>query len=259
MDRTKIIGFIIAIFIVIIIVISMISSNNKSSKIQRPAIERPSVIKPPLVIELPRVIEQTSVIKLPTTIEQSPAIKLPPTIKFIKGQNKNTEYNSYMNTFYLDRHNINCESNPINNFKIELSDDKTKLRYNYGCAEGGDLGDKNSKDSSFNDAGNGTIVYLDRHNIDCGSNALLNNFQLTRKEGDTNSYRYNYNCLNSNQPLTCRKVQSAQILGVHGGNTDVFKLSNANIKCNEDEALSRFKLFRPDGNSVQYEYNCCKY
>jgi hypothetical protein len=182
-----------------------------------------------------------------------------PIIKFIKGDNQATEYNSLVDTYSLDKHNINCESDAINNFKIELSDNKNELRYNYNCSSGGDFGEIVQKNTGFNDGGQGTVIYLDRHNVDCGSNSLLNNFYLTKNPDNLNDYRYNYNCINSNKPLTCRTVQSEKISDISDGNKNIFKLSSANLLCNEDEALNKFKLFRPDGNSVQYDYTCCKY
>lgn len=180
-------------------------------------------------------------------------------IKFIKGKNENTEYNSLLDTYSLDKHNINCKSNAINNFKIDLSDDKKNLRYNYNCSSGGDFGEIVQKNTGFNKGGKGTIIYLDRHNLDCESNAVLNNFYLTKNTDNLNNYRYDYSCINSNKPLTCRTLQSEKISGIPPGNKDISKLSSANILCNDDEALNRFKLTRPDDNSVQYEYTCCKY
>lgn len=191
----------------------------------------------------------------PPAASTPPPTPPPPPPKFTLGISKNSGFNDEGsgNTVYLDRHNITCDSNGIKRFRL-VRDGQGKYRYDYTCMSGGDLGSSTSKNTGFNDEGNGNVVYLDRHNIDCGSNSVLSQFKLNRS--GQNQYRYDYSCLSSNKPLQCRSVTTQ---GNDDGGGNAVYLDRHDINCNDDETLSQFKLTRPTGNTIQYQYKCCKY
>lgn len=179
----------------------------------------------------------------------------PPPPKFIVGANKDTGLNDEGNgnAVYLDRHNLTCDSNGIKRFRL-VRDGKGKYRYDYTCSSGGDLGASTSKNTGFNDEGGGNMIYLDRHNIDCGVDGVLSQFKLNRS--GQNQYRYDYSCLASKKPLQCRDVTTP---GNDDGGGNAVYLDRHDISCNDDETVNQFRLVRPTNNTIQYKYKCCKY
>lgn len=112
-----------------------------------------------------------------------------------------------------------------------------------------------SGNTGFNDEGGGNTIFLDRHNVDCGDNSGLSQFNLTR-DGQ-GRFRYNFKCLKSKTPFgSCRDVNTGEN-DVGGGNS-VF-LDRHDVSCNDDEVIKQFNLVRPKENTIQYNYKCCKY
>ena len=176
--------------------------------------------------------------------------------KFVGGNTKNTPWNDNGggNLIYLDRHNVDCRKNGIKRFGL-VNDGRAKnYSYGYVCAEKGDLGKKSFVQGTRPDSdGGGNIIYLDRHNVDCGKDNVISQFNMGRMG---NQIKYNYTCKKSNKPLTCRNVTTpANDAG--GGNARY--LDRHNVECADDEAMSRFKLEHPGGGKIQYSYTCCKY
>jgi hypothetical protein len=165
--------------------------------------------------------------------------------------------------YYLDRHNLTCKTKSgINKFQYILGDqtkDDTKntFQYKYTCTNGGELEDTLiTKTTTANDDGGGNYYHLDRHDVACGSDEILNQFVLKRPE--TGKINYSYNCIKSKKPLTCRKVETTKVNNVDGDNTK--NLKNHNISCADDEVLQSFLLTRGTPNTlVGYDYTCCKY
>jgi hypothetical protein len=156
------------------------------------------------------------------------------------------------NAIYLDRHNIDCGTNGINN--LFLTRNGSTYRYNYKCSSGGRLTTSVDKDSGWNDDGGGNAIYLDRHNIACDSNGLnhvLSKLQLVRSGG---SYRYNMKCSPSLNNLNC--VQKNTGWNDDGGGNAIY-LDRHNITCESDEVISQLQLVR-SGGSYRYNYKCCK-
>ena len=176
---------------------------------------------------------------------------------FKTGTQKTTGYNDDGggNAIYLDRHSLDCESNGISHFKLYRNPNNlSQYQYGYTCSTGGPkLGPSMAKNTGFNDDGGGNVVYLDRHNVDCGSDGVLSQFKLARNL--PSQYRYDYKCLPSTKPLTCRNVST---VGNEDGKGNSVYLDRHDVKCNEDEVLNQFKLYRPTGNQINYEYKCCK-
>ena len=99
-------------------------------------------------------------------------------------------------TFYLDRHNIDCDGRPI--IDLELVKTDNTINYNYKCAneplKPTDLAIQ--RQTPINDAGNGANVYLDRHLIQCPAEQILSNIKLNSHYPPDASSQigYNYRC-----------------------------------------------------------------
>jgi hypothetical protein len=122
--------------------------------------------------------------------------------KIVGSSDTNFEEEGGGNSIYLDRQNIDCKNNAIKRFHL-VRDGAGKIKYEVTCSSG-DLGSSTNKDTGANDWGGGNSVYLDRHNIECGSDSVLSQFHLSRPSD--NQIRYDYTCKKSNKPLTCRDV-----------------------------------------------------
>jgi hypothetical protein len=174
----------------------------------------------------------------------------PANVSFRENLATSTEWNDEGggNSAFLDRHNISCPSGPINGLRLRRKGDG-KFRYDYTCAFGGNLGNPITKDTGLNDTGGGNSVFLDRHNIDCGSNAVISRLQLANIDG---KMRYDYTCLPSNSKLTLRGDNTGD--NDAGGGNSMF-LDRHTVKCRPNEALNRLYLASNNGK-IRYDYTC---
>jgi hypothetical protein len=106
--------------------------------------------------------------------------------------NKKTAANDWGggNTIYLDRHNVDCGQNPISSFKLTRPSDKT-IQYQYTCNSKKAKGDCRQANTGWNEESNQSI-YLDRHNVKCGNNEVITQFNLVRN--GKKKFRYDYKC-----------------------------------------------------------------
>lgn len=153
------------------------------------------------------------------------------------------------NSIYLDRHNLDCGDDGLSRFKLERPSGN-RIRYAYTCKEGINSAGTN-KNTGTNDWGGGNTVYLDRHNVDCGTKPIAQ-FKLVRPAG--NKIRYDYRC--SNRPSTgpCRGANT----GWNQESSQNIYLDRHNVQCNSDEVITQFKLNRNGQGKFRYDYKCCK-
>lgn len=161
------------------------------------------------------------------------------------------------NVIFLDRHDLNCDNKAINQFRLINNGNQYKYEakclagsYNQSVGKNTDFSSNGYSDSNYRN----NMIYLDRHNVDCGDNALLSRLQLVNNPA-YDSIRYDYTCLPTNKNLTCRTV-TTNVDDAGNGNT--IYLDRQNLQCNQDEGISQFKLSRPSENQIQYSYKCCK-
>ena len=218
-----------------------------AQKLQTPSATTPPATTPP--------VTTPPATTPPATTPPAPTPPAPtPLAKFSVGISKDSGFNDEGggNAVYLDRHNVNCDSNGVKRFHL-ARDGQGQYKIEYTCSSGGELGSPVDKDTGYNDEGGGNVIYLDRHNVDCGANNVLSQFQLGRSE---NQYRYNYKCAPSKKPITCREVTTPA--NEDGGGNAVY-LDRHDLSCEADEVMNRFQLTRPSENTIQYKFNCCKY
>jgi hypothetical protein len=94
---------------------------------------------------------------------------------------------------YLDRHKVDCGDKAISDFWLKNQGDGT-MKYAFKCS---DLVHDNNMCyetiTPFDEDGDGNMVYLDRHNVECGEGYALTSFGLERNSND-NRIAYRYNC-----------------------------------------------------------------
>ena len=112
------------------------------------------------------------------------------------GTNKNTGSNDWGggNTVYLDRHNVDCGTKPIAQFKL-VRPAGNKIRYDYRCSNRPSTGPCRGANTGWNQESNKNI-YLDRHNVRCNSDEVITQFKLNRN--GRGKFRYDYKCCKMN-------------------------------------------------------------
>ena len=163
----------------------------------------------------------------------------------------------------LDRDNIDCEVNGINQFRYNTDayGDKNIIRYDVQCLHvprNDDVNNPTQMQTGFQSNGGGNIAYLDRHNVDCGNGGFLTQFHFNR---NSDNMQYSYKCGHADN-LTCRSVgtewnDSGTSPGERGNG--IGYLDRHNVSCGVDEVISQFQLQTSDGTrKIRYVYNCCK-
>ena len=99
-------------------------------------------------------------------------------------------------------------------------------------------------------------VYLERHTVDC-NNKPITQFKLHRNSAGDKIF-YKYHCAKGPNSNICRDV-TTNYNDQGGGN--VIYLDRHDVKCNEGEYLSKFRMDVDDNDTTgkyRYEYKCCK-
>lgn len=190
------------------------------------------------------------------TPEPAPAPAPAPSYSpFTAGSQTATAGNEWANgnIIYLERHNADCGSKPINQLRLNRPADN-QIQWQYTCANGGELGTPVNKSTPANESGNGNTIYLERHDADCGTNNVLTKLRLNIPAD--NQMQWQYACAPNKQSkeLTCRDVTT--ISNDNGGGNSIY-LDRHNIKCEPNEALSRVRLNITDDKNYQFQYRCC--
>ena len=106
--------------------------------------------------------------------------------------NKDTGSNDWGggNTIFLDRHNVNCDKNPIAKFRLARPAGN-KIRYDYTCNSKKVSGACRDVNTGWNQESNMNI-YLDRHDVKCNAGEVITQFKLNRD--GKGKFRYDYKC-----------------------------------------------------------------
>ena len=177
-----------------------------------------------------------------------------PNAPFMIGSQKSTPVNDYGGgaTIFLDRHTPDCGNQPFNSLKLNRPSDTT-MKFDYTCSTGGNLSNPVQQSIPPQEDGGASTIYLDRQNIQCPADSALTKLHLTRPSGSTISF--DYSCAKNATPLNCRQLTTTPR---PGDGTEGTQSLMSDIKCNNDEVLSRIHVFRPTPQTIAWEYTCCK-
>jgi hypothetical protein len=106
----------------------------------------------------------------------------------------------------------------------------------------------------MNDDGGGNVIYLDRHDVNCGTGAAISKVRLQREWPSGKKYRYDYTCSKVAGLGAC--VNHSTNGNEDGGGNMVY-LDRHDVKCKPGEVLTRFKVNRPTDKTIRYDYTCC--
>ena len=96
--------------------------------------------------------------------------------------------------------------------------------------------------------GGGNSIFLDRHNVDCGNKALQG-FHLRRPRN--NQINYKYQCGGATTSAGINKNSGTN----HWGGGHTLYLDRHRVDCGPNP-LHQFKLVRPHGSAIRYNYKC---
>jgi len=180
----------------------------------------------------------------------------------LRSANTGFNDNGAGNVIYLDRHNVTCNGDGLNRFQLKNDyTDSTNhtMQYEYKCLTGLDTnGISENSTTADVDGDPPHTVYLDRHTVDC-NNKPITQFKLDRRiDGEWEGIFYNYKCGKGPTSSNCRDVTTGYN---DQGAGNVIYLDRHDVKCNEGEYLSKFRLDADDNDPTgryRYEYKCCK-
>ena len=163
--------------------------------------------------------------------------------------------------YYLDRHHVNCNNDGLRRFQLKTVNqpdgENNTIAYEFGCLTGLGITETTGKETTADVDGDPPhTVYLDRHTVDC-DNKPITQFRLHRNS-DGDKIHYKYSCGNTIPSNSCRDV-TTEYNDQGAGN--VIYLNRHNVKCDEGEYLSKFRLDADDNDTTgkyRYEYKCCK-
>ena len=113
-------------------------------------------------------------------------------LSFLRGTDPNDSGGG--NTIYLDRHDISCKDNEILTGLQLLKNDEGKIGYLYACVPSNKPLQSRELSTGMNDYGGGNSIYLDRHDIKCNDDEVLNELKLRRSD-DGSQLEYKYKCV----------------------------------------------------------------
>lgn len=172
---------------------------------------------------------------------------------------------------FLSKAKIACPQQEILSSFVYEQNDKKQFRYNYECVG---IRTKLMTEEIINDWSEwghwnyaspesrrlGNVNFLDRQTIECGGRRFLTSLQ-TENQFETISMRYIYQCAKPEGRM--RKPDCEDRTTDNDDSRDFFlpALQDHNVKCNENEGLSKFFLrvdYKPPRGHVWYNYTCCK-
>ena len=158
------------------------------------------------------------------------------------------------NSVFLDRHNVKCgHGEAISSFHLKRGGNKYQIVYK--CCKTPVVCKPRPKENKMTDDGSGSMVFLDRQNINCGKN-YLTQFKMTRKPGG-GQYKFSYTCCDIPGEADVKK-QNTNFNDDGGGN--LIYLDRHKVQCPEPYSLSQWRLKRnaPAFGKIQFEYTCIK-
>ena len=193
----------------------------------------------------------------PSTNSPAPAAVEEPSVVASNIEEMSTGPNDWGggNSIYWDRHKMKCyhlDGGVFNQWQLTEPVKNSRIEFKYKCLK--DTGAKPSKFTQTDCKGDngGDARYLAMHDVDCEGSPITHidyGHKVCRHRG-TN---YSYSCGNKKSD-TCRDANT-EWADLSRKSTD---LTSHNVKCNDNEYLSRFKLTKnTTDDRYRYEYKCC--
>ena len=108
-------------------------------------------------------------------------------------------------------------------------------------------GAANNAATPLNDEGGGNAVFLDRHDVNCGSSGAISRLHL-RRAPNGGRYQYEYACTPVPGLKNCVNKSTA---ANDDGRGNMIYLDRHDVSCDANQVLTRVHLTRPSENT------CC--
>lgn len=148
------------------------------------------------------------------------------------------------NIFYLDRQNVVCENGEaVNYIKLEAGD--RTVRYKIVCVKSDSISNncllKETSPQNVAEKHEESLVYLDRHKVECDENFVLRSFSLKR---NNDKIYYKYNCCKANVKNSFEFNSKPS----EAGNGRIGRLSLQEIDGKDNNVIKSFILVNNKGN-----------
>ncbi|GBF93719.1 hypothetical protein Rsub_06822 [Raphidocelis subcapitata] len=155
---------------------------------------------------------------------------------------------------YLDRHTVGemCQQG-LSGWKLNMRYwPLAEMSFTYRCTTAA-VNWFESFRTGNNDEGGGFTVYLDRHNVDCGANSVLNEWRLIRPAGGQIAIQY----LCARVPRTYNCEYFATLWNSKGGDGQVNFLDRHDVQCPGNKKLTWWRLQNDNRSQIRIFFNCC--
>lgn len=173
--------------------------------------------------------------------------------------------------FYLDRHNLNCETGAMSEFTL-MRKGPYKYHFNYACIlptkcdqncvkmlkehDAKNCQHKTTTPNDINSDENKSLNFLDRHKIECPADHLLTQFNMKSKR-NPNKIFFNYTCC----PAKVSDCKEGKMKEKAFGDFSTLQLGQYKVghESPDQYALRGFQL-KVDyaSKKYHYEYSYCK-
>ena len=92
--------------------------------------------------------------------------------------------------FYLDRHDINCDKNPLSQFALVVNDNRNQIKYDYKCMVPTNTRPLTCRDEGSAPGPGDYLDYLDRHELKCNKDEVISSIKLERMSQAESRYRW---------------------------------------------------------------------
>jgi hypothetical protein len=176
---------------------------------------------------------------------------------------KQTAPNEYSGNFFLDRHDVSCDSGALNRFVLKDGGTQNNLfqvYYDYKCIEnipGFSLDDEQETGQVIRTSISTHLLTDPNIGVDCGDSPI-SRFQLDNVQTDSgeDALLYNYNCANKEVNTgTCTDKESTGI----SNKGDARALLDNEVACDGKGVITQFQLAKKDDadGKYYYKYRCC--
>ncbi|GBF89550.1 hypothetical protein Rsub_02268 [Raphidocelis subcapitata] len=193
----------------------------------------------------------------PLPINVTGAVEATSSSQLISPINFGREYDNYR-SIYLDRHAVGERCNQgLSGFKLNLNyrpkdRSSAEMRFSYGCIPANARGYRWVRTAS-QDWGWGSVVFLDRHDLNCGPNAVMNEWRLVRPAGD--KLAFDYRCVDVPRVWNCGWVTTPW--GADGGGHTNF-LDRHLVQCpTTSKSINRWRM-QASNNQIRFIALCCQ-
>jgi hypothetical protein len=113
-----------------------------------------------------------------------------------------------------------------------------------------------NRETGWNDAGQGSVWFLDRHHVSCSNNNSAIRAFWYQRGGE--NFRYNYECVTHPKISNTCETRYTKLSDLDWNEyKSINFLDRQQVFCYGDESMKSFKVQRID-NRLRYEINCCK-